>query len=359
MDNIPNNFAGSSVGDVLSKNKSLKSAENFQITYIPIEQLIPSNKNKYSLTEINTLAASIHDEGLNQPIVVRVYPEDKNKYEIIYGHRRRLAILLNIENGDDRYKKVPCLIKEISDDIDMEITLINGNATTRELSDSDKMHQIARLKELYRIKRERGDAPSGRIRQKIAKDLNMSPTAVGRYETIEKKLIPELKDQFEKGIIKMSTAAELATKSNEEQNAIYENSINNRHIKLADVKKSSTSPEPEKSIPTTSVLQNEEKVSKQPQHEQLLPSEIVRKNKNGEYNTLEDCRVASFLSNHIGTCFNNDDIKFDKVTRFFKDDNLFAVEVIVNNELNTYKFLGDQIIKVPYGFSESVGLVER
>ena len=81
------------------------------------------------------------------------------------------------------------------------------------------------LKELYEIKRKRGDKFSGTIRDIVAKELKMSPTAVQRYESINKNLIPEFREQFDNGMIKMTTAAALAAKPQEEQREILSDNI--------------------------------------------------------------------------------------------------------------------------------------
>ncbi|MDU4727938.1 hypothetical protein [Clostridium sp.] len=90
-----------------------------------------------------------------------------------------------------------------------------------ELSESEKLKQVNRLQELYKTKKANGE-PVGRIREAIAKDLNLSAVQVGRYERINNGLIPELKAILEEGNLTTANASEFSTLSEENQKVILE-----------------------------------------------------------------------------------------------------------------------------------------
>ena len=211
----------------ISKNtkkvSTLKAKENFKLEYIDIENIIPSEKNFYELTDIDDLAEDILINGLNHNLVVR--PLVDGKYEIISGERRYTAIKKLIDQGKEQFKTIPCKVKDLND-LDAEIVLIQANAQSRELTDADKLKQIQRLTTLYNIKKSKGEKV-GKIREKISNDTGLSQTQVGRYTTINKGLIPELKLVLEKGNLSIANASEFATLSVENQNLILE-LINNR-----------------------------------------------------------------------------------------------------------------------------------
>ena len=90
--------------------------------------------------------------------------------------------------------------------------------------------RVNRLQELYKTKKANGE-PVGRIREAIAKDLNLSTTQVGRYERINNSLIPELKELLEQGNLSTSNASEFSSLSEESQKGILE--ILNKNISLS------------------------------------------------------------------------------------------------------------------------------
>lgn len=204
----------------ISKNTekvaTLEAKENFKIEYIDIDKIIRNEKNFYEINNIDDLVEDISINGLNHNLVVRV--TDKGLYELISGERRYTALKELVNKGEERFKKVPCKISNLND-LDSEIVLIQANAQSRELSESDKLKQVQRLTELYNMKKKKGEKV-GKIRDIISKDTGLSPTQVGRYSTINKKLIPELKSVLEQGNLSIANASEFAVLSEENQKII-------------------------------------------------------------------------------------------------------------------------------------------
>lgn len=204
----------------ISKNTekvaTLEAKENFKIEYIDIEKIIRNEKNFYEINNIDDLVEDISINGLNHNLVVR--PTDKGLYELISGERRYTALKELVNKGEERFKKVPCKISNLND-LDSEIVLIQANAQSRELSEADKLKQVQRLTELYNMKKKKGEKV-GKIRDIISKDTGLSPTQVGRYSTINKKLIPELKSVLEQGNLSIANASEFAVLSEKNQKII-------------------------------------------------------------------------------------------------------------------------------------------
>lgn len=90
------------------------------------------------------------------------------------------------------------------------------------MSDIEKLKQVQRLKELYKNKKKNGEKIPGKIREIIANDLKLSPTQVGRYERINNKLIPELKEVLENGNLTIANASEFSTLSETNQKVILD-----------------------------------------------------------------------------------------------------------------------------------------
>lgn len=194
-----------SVSQNVKKANEIEAKNNFNVQYIDIKDIERSKKNFYEIVNVDELAEDIKMNGLNHNLVVRKL--DNGKYELISGERRYTALTQLVEQGNEIFALVPCKVIE-ANDIDSEIILIQANAQTRELTEIEKLEQVKRLTELYKTKKKNGEKVPGKIREIIANDLKLSPTQVGRYERINKNLIPELKEILENGNLTIANASE-------------------------------------------------------------------------------------------------------------------------------------------------------
>lgn len=238
---------GKSKGAAVQAEGPAQAAENeFSITMLDVEDLMPSKDNFYSTEKIDELAAAIELSGcIEQNLVVK--PEAHGKYEVIAGHRRRLAVLKLVEEGKEEYRKVPCRIKKESDEIRDRISLIFTNATARQLTDWERVRQAEELKEVlteYKkaLQEENKEKPKeereriGRIREIVASILNTSTTQIGRMESISNNLSQDFKGELEKGNIGISTAHELSRLDKEGQKKAYEQYEEKGELHIKDVK---------------------------------------------------------------------------------------------------------------------------
>ena len=244
--NINDLLNAKSKGAAVQAEGPAEQEQEFKVTMLDVEDLMPSKDNFYSTENIDELAMSIELVGhIEQNLVVK--PEAHGKYEVVAGHRRRLAALKLVQEGKEEYRKVPCLIKKESDTIKDKLSLIFTNATARQLTDWEKVQQAKELKEIlteYKkaLQEENKDKPKeerekmGRIRDIVAQMLNTSTTQVGRMEAIENNLSQEFKDELEKGNINISTAHELSRLDEEGQKKAYEKYEEKGELHISDVK---------------------------------------------------------------------------------------------------------------------------
>lgn len=225
----------------ISKNinenvKPSQTGTTFDIVKLSVYDLEPHPDNKYSVDDIQDLKDSIELlGGIEQNLIVKKN-EGTSQYTVIAGHRRRLASLALVEEGKKQFELLPCRIKSNLGNIIERILLIHTNSTTRVLSDWEKTEQLKELKELFKEYKKENNLP-GRIQGLLADTLNISKSQVGRYERIDQKLTKEYKEEFKKGNVNFSTAAELARLSPEEQKAAYEQHQEKGSTKIKDVKK--------------------------------------------------------------------------------------------------------------------------
>jgi ParB family chromosome partitioning protein len=193
----------------------------FVVKDIPLSRIKPSPFNRYSLEDIEELAAAIEEMGLLHNLVV-LEPDGDGYYELISGERRFRACKLLFEGGNARYETVPCKVDASASPTVTELKLIFANKTARELSDYEKTIQAARIKELFYAMKAEGHKFEGRMRDNVAEVLNVSPAQMGRMESIHKNLIPEILEVFKAEEIGITAAYDLSALSEEQQRAALE-----------------------------------------------------------------------------------------------------------------------------------------
>lgn len=177
--------------------------------WVWLNQIEPDEFNGeiYSIAGIEALADDIKLNGLLQFPLVRYMPG--GKYMIISGHRRVAAIRLLAKEDPEQWKMIPVILDPDKDDTSAHIKLISANAVNRELSQGEIMKQTLKMYSLLTEQKKKENLP-GRVRDMVAKKLNMSAGAVGEYMTIEQNLIFYLKQDFLKGELSKAVAVELS-----------------------------------------------------------------------------------------------------------------------------------------------------
>ncbi len=196
------------LNNLLSDISKQENTNSFKVDYIHIDKLVPSEENFYRTDEINGLKLLIEYKGLQQNLVVW---KDDDVFRILSGHRRHKALKTLCDEGKKEFEIVPCLVIYAEDKYDAELQLLFGNSENRQHNDFEKMTQAIRLMELLAEKEKSGEKIEGRKRDIVAEMLKISKTQVQRYQSIDKNLIPELKEEFKGGTVNLTTAAELAT----------------------------------------------------------------------------------------------------------------------------------------------------
>jgi len=194
--------------------------DRFVVTNIDIDDLVPSEDNFYSLTNIESLKENIEEFGLQQNLTVMRRPD--KKYEIISGHRRHEACRLLVKEGKKKFSWLPCRIIPTMSDTVKNILLITMNSETRKKTSAEITEEIERLKILYTDYKKENPEFKGRIRENIAENMGMSVANVGRHEKISKNLIPEAKEAYKAGDMNFTAAEEMAKMSAADQKAVYE-----------------------------------------------------------------------------------------------------------------------------------------
>ena len=134
--------------------------------FLPIELLVP-NKNQprkeFSEDELKSLASSIRETGIIQPILVR---KNNSFYEIVAGERRwRAAQLAKIH-------EVPVLIKELTNEEVVKISIIE-NIQRVDLNPIEEANSYHQLIKDFGYTQEKVSLSLGKSRSYIANSLRL------------------------------------------------------------------------------------------------------------------------------------------------------------------------------------------
>lgn len=162
--------------------------------------------------DLSKLEESIKVNGVLEPIIVR---KKDDRYEIVSGHRRKLASeLIGL-------KTIPAIIRDMSDD-EATIYMVDSNMHRESLLPSEKA-------KAYKMKLDalnHQGVTSGQVGQKYSRDLladetNESSRQIQRYIRLN-YLTPELLDMVDNNKIAFNPAVEISYLKKSEQEVLLE-----------------------------------------------------------------------------------------------------------------------------------------
>lgn len=223
--------------DILnSKTAGSANVEQFEEIKLNYKDIIVTKHNKYSMDEIEELAAGIQMAGeLQQPLVLgRVNGE----YWLVSGHRRIEATDLLVREGEEQFAMVNCRYKDMTE-VEFRIQLLIGNTFNRKMTDYDRMTQAAEWKEvLQQAKKEGTFKPEKgtRTREYVAQILGVSSATVGELERINNNATDSVKEQLKEGNLNMTSAAEASRLPEKDQNVIAEAAAAGEDVKSEQIR---------------------------------------------------------------------------------------------------------------------------
>lgn len=235
-----------SLESLIKAKRTTTQSPAFSVAMIHYTKLIPSEMNAYSTESIEELANMIMlSGGVKQNLLARkTAPEE---YELIAGHRRRLAVKYLVEErGLKEFAMVPVHVEK-DGDLLSEIDLILTNCGARERSDWEKMMESTRMADLVKALQKGTEEEQKRfravfgcdpnmnardLRKLVADTLGLSVTKVANLNHINSGLAPELKERFKNGDIGVTVANEAAGLPPERQIEIAEK----ESISIADIR---------------------------------------------------------------------------------------------------------------------------
>ena len=165
--------------------------------------------------ELSKLEESIKDNGVLEPIIVR---KKDDRYEIVSGHRRKLASTLV------GLKSIPCIVRNMNDD-EATIYMVDSNMHRETILPSEKARAYKMKLDALSHQGQRNDLTSARVghksRDMIAEENGESREQVRRYIRLN-ELIPELLDMVDNKEIAFNPAVELSYLKKKEQEVLLD-----------------------------------------------------------------------------------------------------------------------------------------
>ena len=136
---------------------------------IPIVNLHPCEfqpRKDFKKEQLQELASSIKEQGIIQPIIVRVSGSQANYFEIVAGERRwRAAQLAELET-------LPAIVRKLSDDQVMAMALIE-NIQREDLNAIEEAQALKRLVDDLGMSHEEAGKAVGRSRESVSNMIRL------------------------------------------------------------------------------------------------------------------------------------------------------------------------------------------
>ena len=214
-----------SVDELFTTQAERDNVKRETVKNIPISLIsdFPNHPFKVRMDEAMVeMAESVKQYGVLVPAMVRPKPE--GGYEMVAGHRRKLAAELAQQT------EIPCLVRELSDE-EAVIVMVDSNLQREKILPSEKafaykMKLDAMKRQAGRPTKENGvpvghNSLMGKSREILAQSSPDSNTQIQRYIRLT-NLIPPLLDMVDEGKIAMRPAVELSYLPENEQNILHE-----------------------------------------------------------------------------------------------------------------------------------------
>ena len=208
-----------SVDELFTTQEERDAAKRETVVDIPISEIsdFPNHPFKVKIDESMTeMVDSIRQHGVLVPGMVR--PKDGGGYEMVSGHRRKMASELA------HMETMPCIVRDLTDD-EAIVIMVDSNLQRESILPSEKAFAYKmKLEAMRRQQGERTDltsVPAGQkfgltSRELLASNSPDSNTQIQRYIRLTHLIVPLL-DMVDEGKIAMRPAVELSYLSEKEQ----------------------------------------------------------------------------------------------------------------------------------------------
>lgn len=209
--------------DLFSTQAERDEAKRESVRNIALEEIsdFPNHPFKVKMDEsMQDMAESVRQYGVLVPALVRPKPE--GGYEMIAGHRRKMASELAEQ------KEMPCIVRNLSDD-EATIIMVDSNLQRETILPSERAFAYKMKLDAMKRQGQRTDLTSDPVGQKLGKysvevlaeSVGESKSQIQRYIRLT-ELIPPILDMVDDGKIAMRPAVELSYLPKEHQQTLFD-----------------------------------------------------------------------------------------------------------------------------------------
>lgn len=212
----------SDLSDLFTTQQAREDSQREKVMDIPLMEIHDFPDHPFRVVQDDAMlemAESIKQFGVLVPAMVR--PREDGGYELISGHRRKMASMLAGKTS------LPCIVRKLSDD-EAIIVMVDSNLQREQLLPSEKAK--AYKMKLDAMRRQAGRPLKGNVSQPethfrtseiIAQQSGESRAQVDRFIRLT-NLVPELMELVDAGKIGMTPAVELSYIPPEEQKMVVD-----------------------------------------------------------------------------------------------------------------------------------------
>lgn len=218
-----------SVDSLFTTQEERNIASQPRVQEIPIDQIddFPNHPFKVRMDDnMIEMAESVKQHGILVPAIVR--PKENGHYEMVAGHRRKLACTLIAK------LQLPCIVRELTDE-EATVIMVDSNLQREQLLPSEKAFAYKMRLDAMKRQGQRTDLTSVPVAQKLTsrvelgKAVGESQDQIRRYIRLT-GLIPEILDLVDNSVLKekdklqiaLRPAVELSYLTQQEQHDLYE-----------------------------------------------------------------------------------------------------------------------------------------
>lgn len=175
--NIPERGLGRGLSSLLSSAAESSSEETRKLA---LTQLVPGKnqpRKHFDGNALGELAVSIKNQGVIQPLLVRLLPGMPQRYEIVAGERRwRAARMAGLT-------EVPVIVTEYTDKEAMTVALVE-NLQREDLNPMEEAEALQALREAYGLSQEQLAEQLGKSRPAVANSLRLLQLSPAMQEAL-------------------------------------------------------------------------------------------------------------------------------------------------------------------------------
>ena len=203
-------------------NNEINPFEGTVLSIVSLDQIRPNPYNDFPMEEMESLEATIKAFGILTPLLL-VGPYSNGYYLILNGERRyRVAKKLRDE-GDERFKTIPCYIPERSmSDNKQKLVIEIANIEHRNTNEESRTQRMFKIYHILSEMEASGDINDRAIASMAAKSLNCSDRYMRIFKSMYKNSLDELKDMVYQGDISVKNADVISRTSPEKQQQYIE-----------------------------------------------------------------------------------------------------------------------------------------